>query len=58
MMIAAMATAVSAVSTLRLVSGPAGLAGKSAFVDGGGPLGERGAGTGVDAGAIGLNGTG
>jgi hypothetical protein len=46
-MIAAMAAAVSAVSALRLASGPAGLSGELALVEGVGPLEVLGAGAGV-----------
>ena len=42
-MIAAMAAAVSPVSTLRLVSGPAGLSGNPALVEGVGSLEALGA---------------
>jgi hypothetical protein len=48
-MIAAMAAAVSAVSTLRLVSGAAGLSGNPALVEGVGPLEAFGAGAGACA---------
>ncbi len=52
-MIAAMAAAVRTVSTLRLVSGAAGLSGNPAFVEGVGPLEALGAGVGVDGCAAG-----
>jgi hypothetical protein len=48
-MIAAMAAMVSAASTLRLVSPPAGLSGKLALVEDTGPLDEVGIGTGAGA---------
>jgi hypothetical protein len=48
-MIAAMAAAVSAVSTLRLGSRPAGLSGNPALVEGVGPLEVLGAGAGACA---------
>src|ERR1700731_4487614 len=48
-MIAAMAAAVSAVSTLRLGSGAAGLSGNPALVEGVGPLGAFGLGTSAGA---------
>ena len=48
-MIAAMAAAVSAASTLRLVSGPVGLSGKLALVEASAPLDEAERGTGAGA---------
>jgi hypothetical protein len=53
-MIAAMAAAVSAASTLRLVSGPAALSGRLVLVEDPGPLDELGIGTGAGACAAGL----
>ena len=52
-MIAAMAAAVRPVSTLRLVSGAAGLSGNPALVEGVGPLETPGTGVCVDCCAAG-----